>query len=83
MNGNPHERGNIFRSVCHIDGDRQFFVTEGRDGGLPQSIESCMADIALIFHWPPNVMNEFDLDELLQWRELAVQRWNDVHQEKK
>lgn len=30
-----------------------------------------MADIALVFHWPPAVMADMSLDELLAWRERA------------
>ncbi|GAB2721730.1 GpE family phage tail protein [Comamonas sediminis] len=35
-----------------------------------------MADIAAVFHWPPDVMGRFDVDELLQWRNLAIERSN-------
>lgn len=30
-----------------------------------------MADIAVVFHWPPAVMDGMSLDELMQWRERA------------
>jgi len=30
-----------------------------------------MADIAVIFHWPPSEMDGFSLDELIAWRERA------------
>ena len=33
-----------------------------------------MADIAVVFHWPPAAMTEFELDELMAWRERARQR---------
>lgn len=33
-----------------------------------------MADIATVFHWPPSVMEEMDLNELAEWRERARQR---------
>lgn len=33
-----------------------------------------MADIAVIFHWPPSEMNNFSLTELMEWREQARQR---------
>ena len=33
-----------------------------------------MANIAAIFHWPPDVMERMDLDELMQWHDLAVER---------
>lgn len=30
-----------------------------------------MADIAVVFHWPPAAMADFDLAELIDWRERA------------
>jgi len=33
-----------------------------------------MADVALVFHWPPEVMDAMDIDELLDWRRLAAER---------
>lgn len=30
-----------------------------------------MADIAVVFHWPPQAMFEFSLTELAEWRERA------------
>lgn len=33
-----------------------------------------MADIAVVFHWPPQAMNEMPLEELMDWREQARQR---------
>ncbi|MDO8931504.1 MAG: GpE family phage tail protein [Rhodocyclaceae bacterium] len=30
-----------------------------------------MADIAAIFHWPPEAMNDMTLTELATWREHA------------
>lgn len=30
-----------------------------------------MADIAVVFHWPPTATAELDLDELIAWRERA------------
>lgn len=30
-----------------------------------------MADIAVIFHWPPTVMDEWSILELAAWRERA------------
>ncbi|MBJ9727521.1 MULTISPECIES: GpE family phage tail protein [Burkholderia cepacia complex] len=34
-----------------------------------------MADIALVFHWTPDVMNAMSLDELMAWREHARVRY--------
>ncbi|MBL0229466.1 MAG: GpE family phage tail protein [Moraxellaceae bacterium] len=33
-----------------------------------------MADIAVVFHWPPQAMECMSLTELMQWREQARQR---------
>lgn len=30
-----------------------------------------MADIAVVFHWPPEAMDAMDLDDLSAWRERA------------
>lgn len=30
-----------------------------------------MADIAVVFHWPPAAMHPMDLQELAEWRERA------------
>lgn len=34
-----------------------------------------MADIALVFNWPPDAMDSMFLDELIEWRELARRRY--------
>lgn len=34
-----------------------------------------MADVALVFHWPPDEMSSMFLSELIEWRELARQRY--------
>ncbi|WP_223509151.1 GpE family phage tail protein [Rahnella sp. GSA61A] len=33
-----------------------------------------MADIAVIFHWPPSELNPMTLTELCGWRHKAMQR---------
>jgi hypothetical protein len=33
-----------------------------------------MADIAVVFHWPPSELYEMDLSDLRRWRELAAAR---------
>jgi hypothetical protein len=33
-----------------------------------------MADIALVFHWPPSAMYGLNLSELMDWREQARKR---------
>ncbi len=34
-----------------------------------------MADIAAVFHWPPDAMERLELDDLMQWRTRAVERY--------
>lgn len=38
-----------------------------------------MADIATVFHWSPDCMDAMPVHELLDWRALAVDRWNRIH----
>lgn len=33
-----------------------------------------MADVAVIFHWPPAAMNSMNMSELMAWRQQAVKR---------
>jgi len=30
-----------------------------------------MADVAVVFHWPPSAMDDMSVSELMQWRERA------------
>lgn len=41
-----------------------------------------MADIAVVFHWPPDVMDSMPLDELMHWHQAAVERWNAMNANK-
>lgn len=41
-----------------------------------------MADIAAIFHWPPDVLDRLSLDQLVHWQDLAVDRWNRMNKAK-
>jgi hypothetical protein len=34
-----------------------------------------MADLAVVFHWPPSEMNAMAPEELAMWRKKAVARW--------
>ncbi|VWB34829.1 putative phage tail-associated protein [Burkholderia lata] len=34
-----------------------------------------MADVALVFHWPPSVMDSMSISELMDWRERARERY--------
>ena len=33
-----------------------------------------MADLAMVFHWPPGEMREMELSELVEWHERAGKR---------
>jgi len=35
-----------------------------------------MADLAVVFHWPPAAMDALGLAELMEWRERARVRHN-------
>lgn len=39
-----------------------------------------MADIAMVFHWPPAEMDSFSLSELIDWRERARVRYENSEQ---
>lgn len=41
---------------------------------LPEDVEDAMADIAAVFHWPPDAMDGMSLRELARWREKARAR---------
>ncbi|WP_434414989.1 GpE family phage tail protein (plasmid) [Enterobacter hormaechei subsp. xiangfangensis] len=38
------------------------------------SVDDLMADIAVIFHWPPSELYSLSVTELLTWRDKALQR---------
>jgi hypothetical protein len=33
-----------------------------------------MADVAAVFHWPPPVMDEMGVAELMEWHVRAIER---------
>jgi hypothetical protein len=33
-----------------------------------------MADVAVIFYWPPSEMNGISVTELMEWRQQAMKR---------
>ncbi|WP_307119048.1 GpE family phage tail protein [Sphingomonas kyeonggiensis] len=55
--------------------DRLFFSDGGDEGGEPGPVEQACADIAAVFHWPPEVMAAMTLDELMMWQSLAIDRF--------
>lgn len=44
------------------------------------SVDDLMADIAVIFHWPPSELYSLSVTELLLWREKALQRSGNHHE---
>lgn len=42
-----------------------------------------MADIAIIFHWPPQAMDEMTLSDLMNWRAQAARRANPPDKKKR
>ncbi|STF78072.1 tail protein E (GpE) [Escherichia coli] len=53
-----------------------FFVTELGAVTFPKnlSVDDLMADVAVIFHWPPSELYPMSLTELITWREKALRR---------
>ncbi|WP_407439921.1 GpE family phage tail protein [Lelliottia sp.] len=39
-----------------------------------------MADIAVIFHWPPSELYPLSLSDLISWREMALKRSGNSHE---
>ena len=37
-----------------------------------------MADIAIIFHWPLSEMAAMDIEELMDWHDKALDRWEKI-----
>ncbi|PHV01651.1 GpE family phage tail protein [Iodobacter sp. BJB302] len=35
-----------------------------------------MADIAMVFHWPPAAMDDMTISDLMEWREEARKRYH-------
>ncbi|HHA1288329.1 MULTISPECIES: GpE family phage tail protein [Enterobacter] len=45
------------------------------------SVDDLMADIAVIFHWPPSELYFMSVTELITWREKALQRSGNYHEQ--
>nr|WP_137681162.1 GpE family phage tail protein [Aurantiacibacter suaedae] len=41
-----------------------------------------MADIAAVFHWPLGELLALEIDDLIHWHTLAVDRWNQMNKAK-
>ncbi|MGO2335562.1 GpE family phage tail protein [Providencia sp.] len=37
-------------------------------------IDDIIADIAMVFHWPPSSFDEMTISELIKWHRLAAVR---------
>jgi hypothetical protein len=46
------------------------------DGDDGLTVETLIADIAAVFHWPLSDLAEMDLADLLDWHRRAVAAWN-------
>ncbi|MDT8428487.1 MAG: GpE family phage tail protein [Pseudomonadales bacterium] len=42
-----------------------------------------IADIAFIFHWGLDSIVQMRVGEIIQWRDRALGRWNQVHETNK
>ncbi|MCU4361026.1 GpE family phage tail protein [Acinetobacter sp. WU_MDCI_Abxc22] len=59
-----------------------FFVpeslTEGNQGSdsleLVDDVDEAIANIAVIFHWPPSTYDDMDIVELSKWHRRALKR---------
>ncbi|EFK8323576.1 GpE family phage tail protein [Escherichia coli] len=40
-----------------------------------------MADVAVIFHWPPSELYPMSLTELITWREKALRRSGNTNEQ--
>mgnify|MGYP003386731665 CR=1 FL=1 len=38
-----------------------------------------MADVAAIFHWPPAAFDTLSVQDIMMWRELAIERAKLLH----
>lgn len=45
------------------------------------SVDDLMADIAVIFHWPPSELYSLSVTELITWRDKALQRSGNHHEQ--
>ncbi|ENT2971001.1 TPA: GpE family phage tail protein [Klebsiella pneumoniae] len=51
-----------------------------REPAFPD-VDDLIADVAVIFHWPPSEMYGMELRELMAWRERAAIRSGNHEQE--
>ncbi|ENT8390261.1 GpE family phage tail protein [Acinetobacter baumannii] len=41
---------------------------------LTATVDDAIANIAVIFHWPPQTYTNMSLSELMQWHQKAIER---------
>ncbi|WP_308748285.1 GpE family phage tail protein [Acinetobacter seifertii] len=52
-----------------------FFATEiSSCPAITATVDDAIADIAVVFHWPPHTYNEMTLSQLMKWHQKAIER---------
>ncbi|WP_322835826.1 GpE family phage tail protein [Alkanindiges illinoisensis] len=52
-----------------------FFATEvDACSTLTATVEDAIANIAVVFHWPPQAYEHMSLSELMLWHQKAIER---------
>lgn len=41
---------------------------------MPSDVENIIADLAVVFHWSPDVCDDMDLTEMMMWHDKAKKR---------
>ncbi|WP_111895954.1 GpE family phage tail protein [Acinetobacter sp. MB5] len=41
---------------------------------MTPTVDDAIANIAVIFHWPPQFYDEMSLYQLMQWHQKAIER---------
>ncbi|WP_322853156.1 GpE family phage tail protein [Acinetobacter genomosp. 33YU] len=52
-----------------------FFATEiSSCGSITPKVDDAIANIAVVFHWPPQAYIDMSLSQLMQWHQEAIDR---------
>ncbi|MDQ8995180.1 GpE family phage tail protein [Acinetobacter soli] len=52
-----------------------FFATEvSTCGCITPTVDDAIANIAVVFHWPPQAYTDMSLSQLMQWHQHAIDR---------
>ncbi|WP_421721792.1 GpE family phage tail protein [Aurantiacibacter suaedae] len=62
--------------------DHRFFSDPGGSDPDEEDVASLIADIAAVFHWPLGELLALEIDDLIHWHTLAVDRWNQMNKAK-